>query len=123
MILFVAQAAASSSTPSWVGSIPTWALLIMGLFVAWRVTKGGGGSAVSELSVANQVLEDRDKRRQHEMEAQAGKIAALESKTDVVLAVTPLISEHERHSQERFEATIQVLEAIRDQIHADTPGK
>lgn len=78
MILFVAQAAASSSTPSWVGSIPTWALLIMGLFVAWRVTKGGGGSAVSELSVANQVLEDRDKRRQHEMEAQAGKIAALE---------------------------------------------
>lgn len=118
--MFWLAAAQANTTPSWVGSVPTWAILVVGIFAAWRVSRGGGGSAVTELSAANQVLEDRDRRRQHELEAQAGKIAALESKTDVVLAVTPLIAEHERHSQERHDATIKVLEAIRDQIHSDT---
>lgn len=114
---------AGSGSPSWAGSVPTWALLVMAIIVAWRVTKGGAGSAVSELSAANSALEKSLDKSKSTAETQAKQIAALEAKTDVVLAVTPLMAEHERHAQERHTATIEVLEAIRDQIHADTTAK
>lgn len=112
-----------TNPPTWTGSLPTWALLLLAVVAAWRISRGGGGSAVTELTAANKVLEERDQKRETAMQAQAKQIAALESKTDVVLAVTPLIADHERHAQERHTATIEVLEAIRDQIHADTNGK
>lgn len=114
---------AGGGSPSWAGSVPTWALLVMAIIVAWRVTKGGAGSAVSELSASNQALEKALEKSKSTAETQAKQIAALEAKTDVVLAVTPLMAEHERHAQERHGATIEVLEAIRDQIHADTHTK
>ena len=107
--------ASGYSPAAWFGSLPAW-LVLVGLFAAWRTSRGGGGSAVTELTAANKVLEDRDERRQREMEAQARQIAALESKTDVVLAVSPIIAAHEVKSQERHDASIEVLGAIRDEI-------
>lgn len=105
-----------AAAPSWTGTIPTWLLLVLGLVAAWRVTRGGGGSAVTELSKSNEVLTDALDRQRKVAEDQAKQIAALESKTDVVLAVSPLISAHEKKSQERHEAAVHVLEAISDKL-------
>lgn len=118
-----AALATLAGAPSWAGSVPTWALLAVALFAAYRVTKGGGGAAVEELSISNQVLSKALERQKQVAVEQANKIAALESKTDVVLAVTPLIADHERKAQERHDATLHVLEAISDRLTLGTNGK
>jgi hypothetical protein len=74
------------------GSIPTWALFILALVVAWRVTRGGAGSAVSELSKANEVLT----KRVHELGAEVRDLrienADLKARTDVSLAIEPAVA-------------------------------
>lgn len=74
------------------GSIPTWALFVLMLVVAWRVSRGGGGSAVSELSKANEVLT----KRVHELGAEVRDLrienATLRERTDVTLAIEPAVS-------------------------------
>jgi hypothetical protein len=100
------------STPAtWTGSLPTWLLLVIAVGAAWRVTRGGGGSAVTELTASNEVLQKALEKSREVADAQAKQIAVLESKTDVVLAVSPLIAEHERLAAERHKATIEVLHA------------
>lgn len=101
-----------AGAPTWTGSLPTWLLLALALAGAYRLSRGGGGSAVTELSKSNEVLSGALERQRKIADDQAKQIAALESKTDVVMAVSPLIQAHEAKAQERHDATIHVLEAI-----------
>lgn len=107
-----------ADAPTWTGSLPTWLILVGGLFVMWRLTRGGGGSAVTELSKSNEVLSEALERQKKIADDQAKQIAALESKTDVVLAVTPLIATHEQKAQERHDATIEVLHEMSRKLGA-----
>jgi hypothetical protein len=43
------------ATSVW-GTLPTWILVGIAILAAWRLSKGGAGSAVSELDKSNQVL-------------------------------------------------------------------
>lgn len=95
----------------WTGSLPTWILVALAIIAGWRITKGGGGSAVSELSAANKILEDARQKNHAKIEEMAKQITALESKTDVVLAVSPLIADHERRAEERHQALVHTIEA------------
>jgi phosphoserine aminotransferase len=84
------------------GTLPTWILVVIALVASWRVTRGGAGSAVSELTAANRVLE----RRIHELGAEVRDLkienAELRARTDVSIAIEPVaerivqaITEHE----------------------------
>jgi hypothetical protein len=130
------------------GTLPTWILVIMAVIVAYRVTKGGAGSAVSELSKANEVLtravhEEREKR-----EALGGEVrdlgkenALLKGRTDfassLAAALGPLsewTAGHEARAQERHEAqmaaatknteaVLLVLERIGERFGPDDEGR
>lgn len=83
----------------------------------WRLTRGGAGYAVQELSAANRVLE----RRNHELGAQVRdlriKLARLESRTDFAA----VMDAHERNAAARSAAVLQVLDLIASRLGPD-PG-
>jgi biopolymer transport protein ExbB/TolQ len=122
------------------GSIPTWALFFLALVVAWRVTRGGAGSAVSELSKANEVLT----QRVHDLGAEVRDLKVenerLKARTDVSLVIAPeaqriidetraALSEHERTAIERHqqqlssgEKQLVVLDLIAGRLGPDPNG-
>ncbi len=102
---------------TWTGSLPTWILVVIGLAFAWRITRGGGGTAVSELTAANAVLTHALQEQREITDKQAKEIAALQGKTDVVLAITPLMQSHEKNAQERHAATVKVLAEMSESLH------
>jgi S-methylmethionine-dependent homocysteine/selenocysteine methylase len=122
------------------GSIPTWALFFLALVVAWRVTRGGAGSAVSELSKANEVLT----QRVHDLGAEVRDLKVenerLKARTDVSLVIAPeaqriidetraALAEHERtatewHQQQLASGAKQliVLDLIAGRLGPDPNG-
>lgn len=100
-----------------VGSLPGWLLLLLGVFVAWHVSKGGGGAAVTELAKANEVLE----RRLHELGAEVRDLkvenAMLAARTNfegsLAAALGPLaaaMGSHENGAKARSEALLKILD-------------
>lgn len=119
------------------GTLPTWIILALGLLIAWRISKGGGGSAVSELSKANEVLT----KRTHELGGEVRDLKVenerLKARTDFAQALAPLLEhiihgtaeaqnrqeaiietleKHETRAQQRFEQTTGVLGLIADRL-------
>ena len=85
--------------------IATVCILVLGL---WRVTRGGGGAAVQELTAANKVLE----RRNHELGSEVRdlriRVAELTTRTDFA----GVMAEHERNAAERTDRILAVLDLI-----------
>jgi len=113
------------ATPDWSGTIPTWLLVLITLAVMWRVTRGGGGSAVSELSKANEILDKKNHDLGSEVRDLRIENEGLKARTDFAAAlaeglkpVTDWTALHERRAQERHEASVHALEAIRDRMLA-----
>jgi len=107
------------------GTIPSWILVALALFVAWRVSKGGAGSAVSELTAANRVLEASLKEARLEVAALQTKLARLEGQTNVAIAMSPILDwtqMHERRAHERHAALIVVLDLIAERLGPDPNG-
>lgn len=112
------------------GTLPTWILVVLALTVAWRVTRGGGGSAVSELSKANEVLtnavhEEREKREALGAEVRdlRAENAALGERTDFAKAlagqaatseghILTTIAAHETRAIERHAQLVVILELV-----------
>ena len=100
---------------SLLGTIPGW-LTVGGIIIAaWIFYRGGGGTALGTLSEANRVLE----RRVGELETQSRRdnatIAELRGRTDVALALKPILEwtvHHETRAQERHAGTLTVLNLI-----------
>lgn len=102
-----------------IGTIPSWGLLVIALLAAYRVTKGGGGSAVSELSAANTVLDKRLHEQGAEIRDLRIKNTELEAKTDFTIALAPIFewtASHEIRAQERHEKTMIVLDLIAQRL-------
>lgn len=81
-----------------------WTSLGILAVTIWRITRGGGGSAVQELSAANRVLEKRNHQLGAEVRDLRVRVAELEQRTDfatalerhetVVLEALDLIAQH-----------------------------
>lgn len=108
------------------GTLPNWILVALALIVAWRVSRGGGGAAVSELSESNKVLE---RKLQEVRDTMGGEIrdlrienGELRGRTDVAVAIGPVLEwtlKHELRAQERHDATLRVLDLIAARLGPD----
>jgi hypothetical protein len=79
------------------------------------VRRHGGGSALEELERANRILERRVGELEQENNRQAGELATLRSRTDVGLAIAPVLEAlklHEERAGERSSRTLDVLDLI-----------
>lgn len=104
------------------GNIPGLLTAVALAAAAWSFRRGGGGTAISSLEAANRVLE----KRVHDLEQQSREkdkeLAELRGRTDVSLAMRPLLdmtSKHEAHAQERHERTLIVLDLIAQRLGSD----
>jgi hypothetical protein len=98
-----------------IGALSGWVTVLVVIGAAWVFWRGGGGTALASLETANRILE----KRVHDLEAQVkldqATIAELQARTDITLAVKPLIDavmQHENQAQARFEKTLTVLGQI-----------
>jgi biopolymer transport protein ExbB/TolQ len=117
-----------------VGSLPTWLLFALSVAVALRLSRGGAGSAVSELSKANEVLDRRlqEERKAREAlgaevrdlnvrNAELGKetnfaIALEEARSAAEARALEALSRHETRAIERHEAQLVILGLIADRL-------
>lgn len=129
------------ATATILGTLPTWILVAVALAVAYRVTKGGGGSAVSELSKANEVLtkavhEEREKREQLGAEVRdlIAENAALGERTDFAKAlagqaatseghILTTIAAHETRAIERHSQLVVILELVAKKLGKEEEGE
>lgn len=107
------------------GTLPGWLTLVALIAGVWKISQSGGGAAVSELTAANKVLEQRLQATRDEM---GGKIrdlmienASLSAKTDITLALKPVLEEmaaHEERSAQRAEVLVETGRSIQEALKA-----
>lgn len=98
--------------------------LVALVMLAWVVLRSGGASALSVLKVSNEVLADKVDELEKARTVNAARIATLEAKTDVSLALRPLVEAmnlHDGHAKQRADAQLAVLEAIAASVGATSP--
>lgn len=97
---------ASSGVSGWIGTVPGWLTLIGLAAAGWIFLRGGGGTAITSLEAANRILE-REVEKLREADRKKDKeISELRGRTDVALAVAPIITwteHHEGRAQERHD--------------------
>lgn len=96
------------------------AALAFGAFLFAR--RYGGGAALQELERANRVLERRVNELTVQNEQQAGELIALRARTDVALAIEPVLQAlrtHETEAGKRSKATLTVLDLIAARLGPD----
>jgi hypothetical protein len=111
------------------GTLPNWILIAVALLAAWRLSRGGAGSAVSELDKSNDVLtralaDTRDKLgvEIRDLRIENGE---LRGRTDVAIALAPVLEwtiSHETRAQERHTSMIVVLDLIAARLGPDPNG-
>ena len=101
-------AAGGSSIAQWL----TVAMIAAGMF--W-LSRGGSGSAVQELSKANEVLTKRVHGLGAEVRDLRVENAQLRARTDF----RAVIAEHERRAEERAQKTLRVLDLIAERLGPD----
>lgn len=99
------------------GQIVQWASLATLAFTLWRITRGGGGSAVQELTAANKVLERRNVELGAEVRDLRVKVAHLEERTDF----SKVMDRHEKAAQQRAAGILNALDLIADRLGAQQP--
>lgn len=102
-----------------IGAAAQWLALLSILLLAWVVVRGGGAGALSILQTSNAVLEQRVREQDRLVKQLTAQVADLGAKTDVALALRPILEwthTHEQRDQERFERTLLFLTAIAAQL-------
>jgi hypothetical protein len=94
---------------------PDWAGVLVLAIIGWVVYRGGGGTALSLLREANEVLSAEVKELKRQGMIDAKKIALLEARTDITVALVPLtkaLELHEQGAKMRADALLTVLEMV-----------
>ena len=89
------------------------AAIAFGVFLFAR--RYGGGMALDQLRQANAVLEDTVRKQAAEIEGLRKRLGELEGKTDLTIALVPVLEQlktHEHQAAARSEAMLVVLQAI-----------
>jgi len=86
--------------------------------VAWRISTGGGGTAVQELTAANKVLADRLHEERQAKEKLGGEVRDLRVLNQEISARTDfaaVMELHERNDERRHVEVMALLAKIRRQ--------
>lgn len=98
---------------------PTLVTLAIAMAGYLFVRRHGGGTALEELERANRVLERRVGELEQENTRQAAEILTMRSRTDVALAIAPVLEAlklHEERAGARSERTLDVLDLIASRL-------
>lgn len=82
----------------------------------------GAGAALEQLERANRILESRVLELEAADRTKAARITELEAKTDVTIALSPvvaLLEQHEHAAERRTERTLNLLSLIADRLGPD----
>ena len=112
--MIVLAAGALAAGWNW-GTVPGWLTLVSLLAVAFILVRGGAGQAVEGLQATNRELARQIHVLEEKVSALSKENAELRGRTDVTVAIAPLIEwsvNHETRAQQRHEGTLTVLELI-----------
>jgi hypothetical protein len=101
---------------------PYAAAAVLGIGALWFLRRFGGGTALAELERANRILEKRVGEQAAEIKALTGELATLRSRTDVALAMAPVLKAlelHEREAEKRAHRSLAVLDLIASRLGPD----
>ncbi len=103
---------------SW-GTIPGWLTLVSLLAVGWMLIHGGAGQAVEGLQATNRELQRQIHVLQEQVRELTKENSELRGRTDITVALTPILEwpvNHEQRAQERHAGTLRVLDLIAAQF-------
>lgn len=106
-----------------IGTLAGWSTFVVLVVVGTIIWRGGGGTALGVLRTANEVLEERIAALTKQVAQQQVLITDLQSRTDVTIALTPLIGalvNHEQRESERWLEMAKILHAISAKLGADS---
>jgi hypothetical protein len=106
----------------WIGTLPAWLTIAALIGTAVMFARGGGGIALGQLRTANRVLAERVRELEESDTTKQRKIAELEGRTNVALALVPVLewtTNHEARAQERQAALLGVLGLIAERLGPD----
>lgn len=93
-----------------------WLIVASGFIgAAWINKRGATGDALKYLQDANQILHKENTELKRERQNFLAEIAALKAKTDVALAIRPIVTAHELHekrAEQRWTNMMRVLDMI-----------
>ena len=107
------------------GTIPGWitAVLLGGLFL--YTSRHGGSEALETLSKSNDILAAKAEEQGSRIRDLEKANAELKAKTDVTIAIAPLLAwseSHESRAADRHVAILQVLDLIAARLGPDPNG-
>lgn len=94
--------------------------LVVAAAAVWFIRRHGGGTAVSELSLVNDVLERRVEALNRENTRLQSDIAELRGRVDVAIAIETWGEGFEKRLEGRMAAMIVVLDLIAKRLGPDT---
>ena len=103
---------------SW-GTIPGWLTLVSLLAVGFMLIRGGAGQAVEGLQATNRELQRQIHVLQEQVRELTKENSELRGRTDITVALTPILEwsvNHEQRAQERHAGTLRVLDLIAAQF-------
>jgi hypothetical protein len=104
-------------------SLLSWAIPLAAFAgLAWAFMRGGGSTAIASLEAANRVLERRVHELEDSDERKTKRITELEARTDVALAIVPVLEAlrtHEIEASRRAEASLAVLGLMAERLGPD----
>jgi hypothetical protein len=113
-----------------IGTVAGWASVVTIIIVGLIVWRGGGGFAVQQLQLANEVMEKRIRELELELKNAMSTIEMLRARTDVTEVVRPLIDtekalvqavlDHERQAANRSDKILGVLDLIAAKLGPDS---
>lgn len=97
---------------TWLGTVPAW-LTFAGVLAALFVFHGGSGGAALEVQQrANEILSTRVKQLEDDQHHNRETIAALSAKTDISIALVPLLKWCESHEALAQARTAEILASL-----------
>lgn len=104
-------------------TLPVWVAVVAVVALAYTLIRGGSGTAVEGLQATNRELQRQITELKQDVSALTKENAELRGRTDVTLAIAPLISwseNHERNAAKRSEAMLDVLDMIATRLGKET---
>lgn len=104
------------------GTLPGWLTLMGVCALAWILVRGGAGTAVEGLQATNRELQRQITELKDKVDTLTKENAELRGRTDVALAIEPVVSavkNHEQQAAKRSEAMLDVLDMIATRLGRD----